>query len=80
MINIIMKKNSKLPKSLRLFMHIGCTCSCTHDNNLKPLGGKNTQIKSYFSMNVMLISNNKFNVILVHDNHISEIFNKMYQT
>jgi hypothetical protein len=31
-------------------------------------------------MNVMLISNNKFNDILVHDNHISGILNKMYQT
>ncbi len=61
-------------------MHIGCTCSCTHDNNLKPLGEKITPNKSYFSMNVMLISNNKFNDILVHENHISGILNKMYQT
>jgi hypothetical protein len=75
-----MKKNSKLPKSLRLLMHIGYTCSCTHDNNLKPLGGIITLDKSYFSLNVMLISNNKSNVILVHENHINGIFNKMYQT
>jgi hypothetical protein len=60
-------------------MHIGCTCSCTHDNNLKPLGGEITLDKNYFSMNVMLISNNKYNVFLVHDNQISGIFNKMYQ-